>query len=149
MQAFILKSVWKCDIKYATLVTNQQVRHTSTHNQAYKNDMTIWINARHNIKERELESMEQTQTHEYVLRFEHTALRPRLDTEGFPLTLSTQDSHTGNLHWGFGAITIWSTQLLSLQTQPLHLEVRHKATQTQSPHTWGMGTKPNNQSTSH
>jgi len=25
MQAFILKSVWKCDIKYATLVTNQHV----------------------------------------------------------------------------------------------------------------------------
>ena len=34
-------------------------------------------------------------------------------------SLSTKDSHKGNLHRGFGAITITrSTQLLSLQTQP-------------------------------
>ena len=35
--------------------------------------------------------------------------------------LSTEDSHTGNLHQGFGATTTGSTQLLSqLQIQPLH-----------------------------
>ena len=37
------------------------------------------------LKERELESMDQTQTPRYVSRFEHTALRPRLHTEGFPI----------------------------------------------------------------
>ena len=30
--------------------------------------------------------VDQTQTHRYVSRFEHTAPRPRLHTEGFPLT---------------------------------------------------------------
>ena len=67
--------------------------------------------------------MDQTQTTRFASRFEHPALRPRLHTEGFPLNLSTKDSHTGNLHRGFGATTTGSTQLLSqLQTPPLHLE---------------------------
>ena len=38
------------------------------------------------VIERELESMDQSLTHGYVSRFEHTALCPRIHTEGFPLT---------------------------------------------------------------
>ena len=52
----------------------------------------------HNVRERELEKVDQTQTQGYVSRFEHTALRPRLHTEGFPLTRPHMTSHTGNLH---------------------------------------------------
>ena len=68
--------------------------------------------------------MDQMQTHEYVTRFEHTALRPRLHTEGFPLTLSTQGTSTedlGQYNWEY-------TTPLSITTQPLQLEARHKAT---------------------
>jgi len=46
--------------------------------------------------------VDQMQTPRYVSRFEHTALRPRLHTEGFPLTRPHRTSHIGNLHWGFG-----------------------------------------------
>ena len=47
----------------------------------------IWqYESMHKVKERELEKVDQSQTHEYVSRFEHTALRPRLHTEGFSLT---------------------------------------------------------------
>ena len=79
-----------------------------------------------NVRERELEKVDQTQTTRYVSRFEHTALlRPRLHTEEFSLTRPHRTSHTRNLHWGFGANTIGSTQLLS---QPIQhpLEARHK-----------------------
>ena len=44
----------------------------------------IWqYDAMLKVIEKELESMDQTQTHGYVSRFEHTALHPRLHTEGF------------------------------------------------------------------
>ena len=49
--------------------------------------LMIWqYELMHKVRERELESMDQTQTHGYVSRFEHTALRPHLHTEGFSLT---------------------------------------------------------------
>ena len=51
--------------------------------------------------------MDQTQTQGYVSRFEHPALRPRLHTEGFPLTrpqrTPTQGTSTedlGQLQYG-------------------------------------------------
>ena len=93
-------------------------------------------------RERELEKVDQSQTHGYVLRFEHTSLRPRLHTEGFSLSSPHRTSHTGNLHWGYGQLQFGSTQLLSQQYN-LSLEARHKPTQYQ-PHRWGIGTKPNN-----
>ena len=59
----------------------------------------IWqYDAMLKVIERERESMDQTQTTRFVSRFEHTALRPRLHTEGFPLTRPHRTSHTGNLH---------------------------------------------------
>jgi len=81
----------------------------------------IWqYDAMHNIREREsLEKVDQTQTPRYVLRFEHTALRPRHHTEGFSLTRPHRTSHTGNLHKGFGQIQLRSIQLLSPTIQPL------------------------------
>jgi len=63
--------------------------------QAYIYDMTLRCNAQ---CKRELEKVDQTQTPRYVSRFEHTALRLRLHTEGFPLTRPHRTSHTGNLH---------------------------------------------------
>jgi len=63
--------------------------------------------------------VDQTQTQGYVSRFEHSALRSRLHTEGFLLTRPHRTSHTGNLYWGFGQIQLGSTQLLSQPIQPL------------------------------
>ena len=68
--------------------------------------------------------------------------------------LSIQDSHTGNLHWGFGAIQPGVHNSSLNRIQPL-TEARHKATQNttshkrgrhlantnQSPHTWGIPTQ--------
>ena len=58
--------------------------------------------ARHKVIEREsLEKVDQSLTHGYVSRFEHTALRPRLNTERFPLTCPhrtpTQGTSTDDL----------------------------------------------------
>ena len=113
--------------------------------------------ARHTIREIELEKLDQTQAPRNISWFEHTALRPRLHTEGFPLTRPHRTSHTGK-----PPLRIWGnynnreyTTPLSNTTQPLHLEARHKAnthqphtkgirlkaTQTQSPHTWGIPTQ--------
>jgi len=57
----------------------------------------------HKVK-RELEIMDQTQTQVIYFEARATALRPRLHTEGFPLSSPHRTSHTGNLHWGFGQI---------------------------------------------
>ena len=54
--------------------------------------------------------------------------------------LSTQDSHTGNLHWGFGAIQRGVHNSSLNRIQPL---TRGNAQPTQiPPHTRGVGTKP-------
>ena len=64
--------------------------------------------------------MDQAQTIRFVSMFEHPALRPAFTQKDFNSTsLSTQDSHTGNLHRGFGATTTESTQLLSQPIKPL------------------------------
>ena len=67
--------------------------------EAYTNNTSIYMiwqyDAMLKVKERELESMDQTQTPRFVSRFEHTALHPRLHTEGFPLTRPHRTSHTG------------------------------------------------------
>ena len=84
-----------------------------------------WCKAQY---KRELEIVDQTQTQRYVSRFEHTALRPRLHTEGFLLTRPHRTSHTGNLHWRFEQIQLGSTQFLSHQIQPLTRgKAQHKA----------------------
>ena len=72
--------------------------------------------------------MDQLLTHGYVSRFEHTALRPRLHTEGFPQLYPQRTPIQGTSTEVWGNTITGSTQLLSLQTQPLYLEVRHKAT---------------------
>ena len=114
-----------------------------------------WSNARHNIKERELESMDQTQTHEYVSRFEHTALCPRLHTEGFLLISSTQEfphREPPLRIWGKynrEYTTPLSTEYNLSQRQGTtntkitsHKRGRHLANTNQSPHTWGIPTQP-------
>ena len=103
------------------------------------NEQYEWCKAQ--IKERELESMDQ-QTTRYVSRFEPLLYVPAFTQKDFQSTnLSTQDYHTGNLHWGFGATTNGSTQLLSQPIQPLtrgntnttsHKRGRHLAKQPQS-----------------
>ena len=51
------------------------------------------------VIERELESMDQTQTTRFVSRFESLLYVPAFTQKDFQSTnLSTQDSHTGNLH---------------------------------------------------
>ena len=82
-------------------------------------------------RERESKSQWIKRKHTYMFRGSSTQLYvPAFTQKDYQSTnLSTQDSHTGNLYWGFGAIQQRSTQLLSqLQTQPLHLEARNKAT---------------------
>ena len=67
-----------------------------------------------NVRERELEKVDQTQTTRYVSRFEHTALRHRLHTEGFSLTCPHREPPLR-----IWANTTGSTQLLSKPIQPL------------------------------
>ena len=104
--------------------------------------------ARYNIKEKELEKVDQMQTQGYVSRFEHSTLRPRLHTEVFSLTRPHRTSHTGNLHEDLGKYNL-GVHNSSLNKYNLSLEARHKAntistsqmrdrhnaTQPQSPHT--------------
>ena len=61
------------------------------------NDMNNMNNTQYK-RERELEIVDQIQTQRYVSRFEHTALRPRLHTEGFSLYRPHRTSHTRKLH---------------------------------------------------
>ena len=83
----------------------------------------------HKVIERELEKVDQSQTHGYVSRFEHTALRPRLHTEGFPLTWPHKTPTHGTSTEDLGQYNNQEyTTPLSITTQPLHLEARHKAT---------------------
>jgi len=92
----------------------------------------------HKVRERELESMDQTQTHEICFEVRaHSSTSPpshrRISTN-----LSIRDSHTGNLHWGFGKIQQESTQLLFPTNTISH---RGNAQPTQNPtHTRGVGT---------
>ena len=110
--------------------------------------------------------MDQTQTPRYVSRFEHTALRPRLHTEGFPLTCphrtptqgaSTEDLrqiqsgvHNSSLNQYNLSLKARHKQITSTlrgtgtkpnYNPPLTRGIRHKATQTQSLHTWGIPTQ--------
>ena len=73
--------------------------------------------------------MYQTQTPRYVLRFEHAALRPRLHTEGFPLTCPHRTPTQGTSTEDLGQYNREYTIFSQLQAQPLRLEARHKATQ--------------------
>ena len=78
----------------------------------------------HNVRERELEKVDQMQTHRYVSRFEHTALRPRLHIEGFSLTRPHRTSHTGNLNEDLGKYKP-GVHNSSLNQYNLSLEARH------------------------
>ena len=88
--------------------------------------------ARYNIKERELEKVDQTQAHRYISRFEHTALPPPSHRRIFTNS-STQDFPHREPPLRIWANTTRSTQLLSQQynlytrgkaqhKSPLHLE---------------------------
>ena len=82
-------SSWFLWIRVEALYEALVVRHKwGTHKQAKHiiYECAIWNDARHKVIEKELEKVDQTLTHGYVSRFEHTALRPRLHTERFPLT---------------------------------------------------------------
>ena len=79
---------------------NTSEAHKQT-NQAYKYVWAIWINARYNIKERELEKVDQTQTQGYVSRFELTAHVPAFTQKDFHYNvhtgLPTQRTYTEDL----------------------------------------------------
>ena len=80
------------------------------------------------VNKRELEIVDQTQTQRYVSRFEHTALRPRLNTEGFLLTRPHRTSHTRN-PLRIWANTIWeyTTPLSTNTTFTLRGKAQHKS----------------------
>ena len=81
------------------------------------------------VIERELEKVDQSQTHGYVLRFEHTALRPRLHTEGFPLTCPHRTPTQGTSTEDLDKLQYWEYTTPLSQIQPLLLEARHKPNQ--------------------
>ena len=110
--------------------------------QANKYEWTIWNDARHKIK-RESKSQGIKCKQQDMFRGSSTQLYiPAFTQKDFNSTsLSTQDSHTGNLHWGFGATTTGSTQLLSQPNTTSHRDNtnttshkrgRHLAKQPQS-----------------
>ena len=69
--------------------------------------------------------MDQTQTPRFVSRFEPLLYVPAITQKDFQSTnMSTQDSHTGNLHWGFGVIQP-RVHNSSLNQYNLSLEVMH------------------------
>ena len=78
--------------------------------------------------------MDQTLTHGYVSRFEHTALRPRLHTEGFLLTCPHRTPTQGTSTEDLG-------QYNREYTTPLSTEYNLTLEVTQTPlHTRGVGT---------
>ena len=71
--------------------------------EAHTNKPSIYMiwkyDAKLKIIKRELESMDQSLTHGYVSRFEPLLYVPAFTQKDFQSTnLSTQDSHTRNLH---------------------------------------------------
>ena len=84
--------------------------------------------------------MDQSLTHGYVSRFEHTALRPRLHTEGFSLTCPHRTPTQGTSTEDLGKLQSGVHNSSLNRIQPL-IEARYKATQT-PPHTRGVGTQP-------
>jgi len=85
------------------------------------------------MKEKELEKVDQTQTPRYVSRFEHTALRPRLHTEGFSLTRPHRTSHTGKPLLRILSKYNLGVHNFSLNQYNLSLVAMHEPTQNQ-PH---------------
>ena len=61
--------------------------------EAHTNNTSIYMiwqyESMHKVKEGELEKVDQSQTHGYVSRFEHTALRPRLTQKDFHYLVHT------------------------------------------------------------
>ena len=83
------------------------------------NQACIWYNNMINAQSKERESQWNKRKQQDLFRGSSTQLYVPTFTQKDSTNLSTQDSHTGNLHWGFGGNTITgSTQLLSLQPQP-------------------------------
>ena len=78
-----------------------------------------------NERERELRDSESIANNKICFEVRDTALRPRLNTEGFLLYRPHRTSHTGKLHWGYWVIQLWSTQLLSQPTTISTQEARH------------------------
>ena len=76
------------------------------------------------VRKRELESMDQTQTPRYVSKFEYTALRPRLHTEGFPLTCTHRTPTQGTSTEDLGQYNREYTTPLSTEYN-LSLEAMH------------------------
>ena len=126
----------RCYMKLSWLSTSEA--HKQAKHIIY--ECAIWNDARHNIKERESKSQWIKRKHRDLFRGSSTQLYvPAFTQKDFQSTnLSTQDSHTGNLHWGFGTNTIGSTQLLS---QPNTTLTRGKAQPTTNTSTLrGLGT---------
>ena len=101
--------------------------------------------------------MDQSLTHGYVSRFEHPALRPRLHTEGFPLTCphrtptqgtSTEDLGQYNNREYTTSLFTNTTSTLRDQAQSHHktqstsqMRDRHKANTINQPLSRGIGHK--------
>ena len=93
--------------------------------EAHTNNTSIYkiwqYDAMLKVKERELEKVDQSHTHGYVSRFEHT--------EGFSRTCPHRTPTQGTSTEDLGQYNNREcTTPLSNTTQPLHLEARHKAT---------------------
>ena len=115
----------RVEVLYEALVVKHKWGTHKQHKHVY--DMAIWIDAQSN-RERERELKESGSIANTQICFEvraHSSTSPpshrRISTN-----LSTQDSHTGNLHWGFGTNTIGSIQLLSQLIQPLTEAMHNK-----------------------
>ena len=81
-------------MKLSWLSTSEAHKHTSIY--------MIWqYESMHKIRE-SLEKVDQTQTQGYVSRFEHPVLRPRLHTEGFPLSRPHRTSTQGTSTEDYG-----------------------------------------------
>ena len=130
-------------MKLSWLSTSEAHKHTSMY-------LIQQYESMHKIKrERERESQSQwiKRKQRDLFRGSSTQLYVSALTEkDFQSTnLSTQDSHTGNLHQGFGAIQPGVHNSSLNQIQPL---TRGNAQPNQSPpHTRGVGTQPSNHKT--
>jgi len=121
----------RVEVLYEALLFKHKYGHTQT-NQAYMNDITIWINARHNVKKTELrESGSNVNTEIYFEIRVHSSTSPpshrRISTNS-----STQDFPQREPPLRIWINTNWeyTTPLSNTNTTST---LRSKAQQTQSP----------------
>ena len=118
--------------------------------EAHTNNTSMYMiwqhDAMHKVRE-SLEKVDQSLTHRYVSRFEHTALRLRLHTEGFSLTCPHRTPTQGTSTEDLGQYNReYTTPLLITNTtstlEAMHNQHKHHLTKrgrnlantNQSPH---------------